>query len=323
MKLGISLYSLAREYFDRKYMLEDCIAKSAEIGYEGIEILAPQMIPDYPHPGSEFFDQWHCWMEKYKIKPACLDVFNEYMVLKTRKMTDDEQYGQLLNDMKIANRMGIQVLRVMNLHTPAMLERGLDDADKYDVKFSLEVHGPKAINDPAVYEYLEVADKYRTNRIGICPDLSTFQFTVPPRMLKYYVARGARVDIAEYARQSYNNNVSYDEARTMCEKMGGRDLDQLMVKNVYQGCKSDYNKLRELMPYVNHVHAKCFDELTDEGKDPTYDCETFAAIMKEGGYEGYISAECEAFQYEPMGLSLVTGDLLKQHHDMWRKLISK
>ena len=121
MKLSISLYSFAREYFDRKYTLEQCIAKAAEIGYKGIEIIGPQMIDNYPNPTEQFYEKWHEWMDKYHVEPACLDVFNEYMVLKSRKMTDEEQCGQLRRDMRIANKMGIHVVRVMNLYTPQQL----------------------------------------------------------------------------------------------------------------------------------------------------------------------------------------------------------
>ncbi len=321
MKLGLTLYSFNQEYFERRYTLEDCIRKSAEIGYKGIELIAPSMLPDYPFPTDAFFDQWHSWMDKYNVEPVCLDIYNEYMVLKKRKMTEDEQYAQMLNDIKIANRMGMKVIRAMDLYPPSMFERSIEDAEKYDVKISLEVHGPKEIDHPVVYQYLEIADKYKTDRIGITPDLSTFQATVPPRMLKFYVAKGARVDVAEYTRQSYNNDVPYEEAVDHCVKMGAGNTDMLMLRNVYQGRKSDFNKLRELMPYINHVHAKCFDELTDEGKDPTFDCETFAKVMKEGGYEGYISVECEAFQYEPLSYALDSADILKQYYDMWKKLI--
>jgi len=322
MKLGITLYSWNLEYFDRRYTLEDLVRKSSEIGYKTIELIAPSMLPDYPFPKEEFYDQWHSWMEKYNVEPSCLDIYNEYMVFKYRKMTDDEQYAQLLNDMKIANRMGMKVLRGMNLYTPAMFERALEDAEKLDVKLSLEVHGPKKIDDPAVYEYLAIADKYKTDRVGICPDLSTFQFTVPPRMLKFYVAKGASVEIADYIRRAYNTDVPYEEALDVCQKMGAKNVDMLMARNVYQGRKSDFNKLRELAPYVTHVHAKCFDELDENGNDPTFDCKQFIDIMKESKYKGSISVECEAFQYEPISYCFDSADILSQHYGMWNKLIN-
>ncbi len=319
MKLSISLYSFAREYFDRKYTLEQCIAKAAEIGYQGIEIIGPQMIDNYPNPKEEFYTNWHQWMEKYHVEPVCLDVFNEYMVLKTRKMTDEEQCEQLRRDIRIANRMGIPVVRVMNLYTPEQLEACIPDAEKYDVTLSLEVHGPKLLNDPSILKYLEMIDRNKTKRVSICPDISVFQYSVPPRMLKYYVAKGAKVELAEYCRKAYEEGVDIDTAMETCRKMGGTPLDVLMVKNCCQGSRSDYKYLEEFGPYITHIHAKCFDDLTPEGKDPTFDCELIADILKKIGYMGYVSTECEAFQYEPW--QLFTEDLLRQHCDMWHKLV--
>lgn len=319
MKMSISLYSFAREYFDRKYTLEQCIAKAAEIGYQGIEIIGPQMIDNYPFPTEQFYSDWHRWMEQYQVVPVCLDVFNEYMVLKTRKMTDEEQCRQLRRDIKIAHRMGIPIVRVMNLYTPEHLEACIPDAEKYDVTLSLEVHGPKLLNDPSVYRYLEMIDRNKTKRVSICPDLSVFQFTVPPRMLKYYVAKGGSVELAEYCRNAYRDGVEIETAMEECRHRGGTPLDVLMVKNCCQGSRSDYKYLREFAPYISHIHAKCFDELTPDGKDPTFDCEMIAKILKEIGYTGYISTECEAFQYEPW--QLVSENLLQQHCNMWKRLI--
>ena len=320
MKLSISLYSFAREYFDRKYTLEDCIAKAAEIGYEGIEVIGPQMIDGYPNPSESFYEDWNSWMEKYNVKPVCLDVYNEYMALKDRKMTDEEQCNQLRHDMEIAHKMNIPIVRVMNLYTPQHLEACLPDAERLNLNLSLEVHGPKLLNDPEIMEYLEMIDRLGTKRISICPDLSVFQFSVPPRMLKYYVGKGANLELAEYCRKAYLEGVDIDTAMETCRKMGGNPLDVLMVKNCCQGSRSDYNLLYDFAPYISHIHGKCFDDLTPEGKDPTFDCEKIAGILKEIGYDGYISTECEAFQYEPF--QLVSYDLLKQHYDMWHKLIS-
>lgn len=57
IKRGVSLYSFQEEYFLLKLTLEQCIAKAAEIGANGIEIIGEQMVPGFPKLTDAFADQ--------------------------------------------------------------------------------------------------------------------------------------------------------------------------------------------------------------------------------------------------------------------------
>jgi len=48
IKLGVTLYSFTYEYVTGKYSLEDCVREAAELGVDGYEIVATQMIPSLP-----------------------------------------------------------------------------------------------------------------------------------------------------------------------------------------------------------------------------------------------------------------------------------
>src|SRR5574341_1368465 len=91
IKRGVSLYSFQEEYFLRKMNLEEIIATCANLGVQGIEIIGDQMIPNYPHVSDEFYEQWHDWMEKYKVTPTCLDMFLDWNKYKGRSMTFEEK----------------------------------------------------------------------------------------------------------------------------------------------------------------------------------------------------------------------------------------
>ena len=54
IELCLTLYALSAEYTTGKFSLEDCLAKSHEMGYTCIELVACQMIPEYPHPSTEW-----------------------------------------------------------------------------------------------------------------------------------------------------------------------------------------------------------------------------------------------------------------------------
>lgn len=320
MKLGVSLYSFSREYFHRVYTLEDCLKKASEVGYEGIEMLGSQMIPDYPFPKDDFFAQWHDWMAQYNLTPDCLSVFNEYMVLKTRKMTLREQADMLIRDTKMAAKLGMNVIRIMNLHTTDMLELAVPVAEDLGITYSVEVHGPKKLDGPLAQEYINKAQQLNTKAISICPDISCYHHAVPPRMIKYYVGKGARSDIAEMARIAYLDGKSLEETTDEALRMGANKLDQLMVRNFYQGCMSDWQAWYDLAPYITHIHAKSYDNVVDL-VDPCTDCARIAKILKEIDYQHFVCTEYEAFQYDPWWY--VTADELENQVKMWKKFFAE
>ena len=102
--------------------------------------------------------------------------------------------------------------------------------------------------------------------------------------------------------------------------MGANKLDQLMVRNFYQGCMSDWNAWYELAPYITHIHAKAYDDCPDL-VDPCTDIKRVAKILKEINYQYYICTEYEAFQYDPWWY--VTGDVLANQVKMWNKYLSE
>ena len=53
IKIACSLFSFGTPYIQGHMSLEDCIRKAAEIGCEGYEIVAAQMIASYPYVTDE------------------------------------------------------------------------------------------------------------------------------------------------------------------------------------------------------------------------------------------------------------------------------
>jgi|GEM_PF-6287191 len=321
MKLGVSLYSFTREYFHRVYTLEDCLKKASELGYTGIELVSSQMVPDYPFPKEDFFARWKDWMAQYRLAPACYTVYNEYMVLKTRKMTLREQADMLLRDTRTAAKLGMHVMRVMNLHSPELLELCVPTAEDLGITYSVEIHGPQQLNGPTAYAYVNKAEQLHTKAISVCPDISCYHHAVPPRMIKYYVGKGGRNDIAEMARAGFAAGRSGEEVAEEAMRMGANKLDLLMVRNFFQGSMSDWNAWYELAPYITHIHAKAYDDPGPELTDPCTDCGRIAKILYDIGYDGYVCTEYEAFQYDPWWY--VTGDELANNVKMWRKFFAE
>ena len=68
IKIGISLFSLAYPFATGKLDLEGCLKAVHEMGYQGVEIVGPQMIPDYPTPDDHFCGWLRDKLAKYDLE---------------------------------------------------------------------------------------------------------------------------------------------------------------------------------------------------------------------------------------------------------------
>ena len=114
-KIGrsVSLYSYQEEYYLGKMNLEDCIREVSKTGATGIELLAEQMVDDFPVITPEFKDQWFGWMDKYGTEPTCYDAFLENHIYDNRTLTLKEQIKMMERDIKIAGELGFKTLRTL------------------------------------------------------------------------------------------------------------------------------------------------------------------------------------------------------------------
>ena len=90
VKTGITLFSLGTPYLKGELDLEGVIRTAAELGAEGYEIVATQMIPSYPFVSDEFVEFINKCKEKYGIGPICYSANMDRGMLKDRDLTEDE-----------------------------------------------------------------------------------------------------------------------------------------------------------------------------------------------------------------------------------------
>ena len=90
IKLGITLYCFTQEYCRGEMTLEDCIRKAKEIGSEGYEIVATQMVPSYPYVSDKFLGEIKAMSEYYDIAPICYSANMDRGMRGDRNLTEDE-----------------------------------------------------------------------------------------------------------------------------------------------------------------------------------------------------------------------------------------
>ena len=292
IRRGVSLYSYQDEYFLRKLTLEQCIAEAASIGASGIETIAEQMMPGFPHLPDAFYGQWHRWMEQYGATPTCHDAFLDTRLHQDRLLTEQESIDSMVRDLEHARKLGCSLIRVLVSVPPDLVEKCIPHAERLDVRMGIEVHAPLHFDHPWIMRHAESMARSKSRHVGFIPDMGIFTNRIPRVSRDRMVRDGATGRIADFICQAY-------EARTLAEyvirdvrDLGGSQIDVRFAESLRHTVWSSPKRLLEFMPFIFHIHAK-FYEMLDEGTEYSIPYEQIVPVLIEGGYEGFLSSEYE------------------------------
>ncbi|MDL2288482.1 sugar phosphate isomerase/epimerase [Oscillospiraceae bacterium OttesenSCG-928-F05] len=252
-KRGVSLYCYADEYgvtMNLENMLEDM----NDMGAKGLEILANGHIEGYPNPTDAWVENWHRLMKAYDIIPVDYGHWIDSRLYKNRELTTEESYAMLLQDIKLANRLGFTVMRtklgvVDETLTPVanwreIIEMALPDAEKYNVVMCPEIHFPTNLKSQMIKDYVEFIDRTKTKHFGLNIDFGVFDKHLKP------------------------------------------------VGNLKEAEPNEPEDIIPLLPYIYVCHAK-FTDMTDDFLEPHIDYPKILGIMMEHGWNGYLLSEYE------------------------------
>ena len=120
IKTCVSLYSLQNEYMTKNMSLEDIFRFMQENSVDGVEILPDQMMHGTPHPSEETLAEWDRLCRGYGIKPVIADVFLNTNLYDNRTLTKKECVSLLIEEIKLAHRLGMNMIRLVSM-TPAFV----------------------------------------------------------------------------------------------------------------------------------------------------------------------------------------------------------
>ena len=319
IKRGVSLYSYQHEYFHRTMKLEDCIKAVSDMGATGVEIIPEQMVNEYPDLSDEFLEKWFGWMKKYNTVPTCADAFLETLLYKNRVLSDRECVAIMERDLKVAGQLGCFVIRTLCTTPVRIIERSLPLAEKYKVKIGLEIHAPLNLESPWFEPYQVLLDKYGSKWFGIIPDMGVFEKT-PSRIHQERVIRdGGNPKIVEYITRAYAEKMPWDKVAVEVGKMGANQHDMGWLWRVSRFVL--YTNPQALKKHKNnilHIHAKFYDMLPDD-KDDCLDYAGVIPVLKEIGYEGYLSSEYEGNRTIEDAVEVNSVEQVQRQHRMFQK----
>lgn len=322
VKLGVTLYSFSTEYCKGEMSLEDCIRKAKELGAEGFEIVATQMIPSYPQVSEKFLGEFTAICRYYDMEPVCYSANMDKGLYKNRCLSDEEMVQFAIRDIRNANKMGCKVLREQYLIGPENLAKLAPYAEAYNVKVGIEIHNPDYPKSPLMTRFEEEIDKTGSKYLGFVPDFGCFA-TKPNKMLwDNALAAGGSVKVLELIRDMRYDGVPQEEAQAKAIEAGAKKPELEFLRDSYgflqfrKDITFALDGLKEIMPKCFHMHGKYHyvHENLEEAAIPYKD---ILAVVKASDYSGYIVSEYEEYN---SGRSML---MLERHLKMMKKYLGR
>lgn len=323
IKTGITLFSLGTPYLKGELDLEGVIRTAAEIGAEGYEIVASQMIPSYPFVSDEFIAFTEKCREKYGIGPTCYSANMDRGMLRDRDLTEDEMVARAITDIVSANRLGCTVMREQFLLSPSGLGRIAPYAEAYNVKVGIEIHNPETPLTQPIQDYLKVIEETNSKYIGFIPDFGCFATKPNKPYWDRALAAGVPVEILEQMAQLRYDEVPQDEAtKIMMPTMQKYPILFATLSSMYgfvqfrKSCKAELEGLRKIIPYCFEMHGK-FHYVDENLHEPAIPYEEILPAIADTDYDGYIVSEYE----DEGGYDAV--EQVRRHIRMVNKILGK
>lgn len=328
IKTCVSLYSLQHEYMTKQMSLEDIFRFMHENSVDGVEFLPDQMMHGAPHPSEETLAEWDRLCEQYQIKPVIADVFLNTNLYANRELTKKECVDLLIDEIKLAHRLGMKMIRLVSMTPAFVLEPLLPYCEKYDVKMALEIHAGLSFDKQKTKDYIEEMKRLNSPYIGLVIDTGIFCSRIPRVMENYCKNLGTSQAPIDYVNKLFAEG---KDGRDVYGPDGDftPELKALLhsgADHMYAHFADGYEHERfevldDLMPYIFHVHFKLF-EMTDDG-EYSIDYKGLLQYLHDHDYDGYVSTEYEGNRWTLPGAPMVEKEQVIAHQKYIRDCLKE
>jgi len=293
IQLSASLYSLSSYYIKEIFSLEECLKAIRDYGFHGIEIVAAQMVPEYPSPSDKWLGEFKELMVKYDLKPVCYSAYIDYGIRSDRDLNTEEIIQFTVNDMIYAKKAGFGLVRTQHSITPEIYERMIPYCEKLDMKLAIEMHHPHHPHVPVWEKYLEFMNTKGKGYLGVVPDFGIFQLRPHKLLVERLKKAGFREDRLEKVLELHSSRAPLGEAM----KLDLNHLEAEFTGSIYEKFNPiNIDELAALIPVTPYIHGK-FYYLENGDMDECIPYDRILPKLAELGYEGYIAAEYEGHHF--------------------------
>lgn len=295
IKLGISLYSFSTEYIHEKLDLEGVLKKARDMGYKGVEIVAAQMVPEYPYPSDEWLAEFKDLLAKYELEPVCWSAYVDMGIRTDRDLTEDEIIQYTVNDLIYAKKAGFPIVRTQHAISPAIFQKMIPFCKELGMKLAIEMHHPHHPEVPVWQEYFGIMRGEGRGILGFVPDFSIFQ-TMPHQLyLNQAIEYGCRPEKLEEIIEIHKTT----KDRNLIKNGGFHEIEKHTAEEMFEKFSAP-GRIEQLKEYVDcmfYIHGK-FYYLDNDDHDPCIPYEEIIKTIKESGFKGYIASEYEGHHFD-------------------------
>ena len=284
IELCLTLYALSGEYVNGRMTLEDCLKKGREMGYTGVELVASQMVPEYPYPSKEWMDEFVGLLKKYDMHPVCYSAYIDMGTHSDRDLNEDEIIQSTLNDMMYAKYMGFDLVRTQHAISPEIYKKMLPYAKKIGIVLAIELHAPHTPEIDDWKEYLESMSN-SDGWLGVVPDFSIFAET--PHELHKIQAIEDFGCCPEKVDEICDRHKAGEAQDVLLADTSYTDAEKAFVQDVYATYgKAHLEWVPLLMKNTVYIHSK-FWYMDEDEFDHTTPCHEILPLIKASGFKGY------------------------------------
>ena len=325
---GVSLYSFQQLYYLREKTLEELVEIAAGMGALGIETIAEQMMPGFPHLPDSFYEQWHGWMERYGTTPSAHDGFFDTLLWKDRALTEEEAVAMLRRDVEHAAKLGCTVVRTLHQAPPSAVEAVVPDLERHGLALVFEIHNPRHFDDENNTQWLPLFERYPA-QLGYLLDLGIFVRRLPRVMMERFLRDGAQERVVQHVVDRYDeaiasgaDRVYLQELPDEVEAMDPSETDRRVVRYASRFIWEDPERIRGVAKHIHHVHAK-FWEMTDDGEEYSIPYEEVVPVLVDAGYAGWISSEYEGQRHVQDALPVDEIEQVRRHQQLLHRILGE
>jgi xylose isomerase-like TIM barrel protein len=325
-KLSTTLFALTNEWLSRRYTFEQLVGRTAELGLgPGLEVVGFQSIRGYPRISREFEQTFKRLIDEHGLEPSALGANIDLARRADRLMTRDEVVETLEAQVEAARVLGFPVVRAQKLDDD-LYEWAAARAEQAGVKLGIEIHAPLFVDHPMVLGLREIFDRIDSPALGFIPDWSATMTALPAGQLRAFEHNGLTRAQTDFLRELWERggppNELFEEFAERARGEGATPAAVGQVRIIFSMfARNDPKRWLEIMPRVINVHAK-FYELEEDGTDASVPHAELVSVLKEGGYDGFVSSEWEAHAWAD--LDDADGfEMVRRHQELYRRLLAQ
>ena len=142
----------------------------------------------------------------------------------------------------------------------------------------------------------------------------------PPAWKARFIRNGVPQRIADYVEQAYEDRVLSEYVVLSVRDMGGEGPAIAMAETLRHNSAFEPKRMLDHMDRIHNIHGK-FYEMTEDLVEPSIPYDEIVAVLKKGGYDGYICSEYEGNRWIEDAHEVDSVEQVRRQQAMLKNLI--